>query len=390
MKLLHTSDWHLGHVLYNYDRTEEQAAMLQQMADIVREERPDAFLLCGDVYHTAQPSAAVQKLFAEAMFRIHEANPEMRIIVTAGNHDSASKHDIFHTPWLRHNVITIGSVDKDDPESLIIEIPGKGFVIAVPYCNERTMPEGLFQQLLDAVEQRNTGGLPVVMTAHTTVSGCSYDGHENATDREVGGIESLDITDMGSGYDYLALGHIHCKQFVHTGRHNVRYCGTPLPVSFDEEFEHTISIVEIDRHGCQPHVREIAIKNPHPLVTLPKTGLVFTNWEEAKKAIRKFPDDNAAYVRLNVEVDGYLPAEAKSEAAEATADKQCRFCLINALRKVSASASGTQVLSVHEFKAIEPKEIAKRFFESEGIPFNEEMEEVFDEARRLVNEEERI
>ena len=59
MKILHTSDWHLGHTLYNYDRTEEQMVMLLQMVDIVKKHKPDVFLLCGDVYHTAQPSAAV-------------------------------------------------------------------------------------------------------------------------------------------------------------------------------------------------------------------------------------------------------------------------------------------------------------------------------------------
>ena len=65
MKILHTSDWHLGHTLYNYDRTEEQLAMLEQMASIVEEQKPDVFLLCGDVYHTSQPSAAVQTMLSD-------------------------------------------------------------------------------------------------------------------------------------------------------------------------------------------------------------------------------------------------------------------------------------------------------------------------------------
>jgi len=61
MKILHTSDWHLGHVLYNkFDRDKEQQAMLEQMADIVEEQKPDVFLLCGDVFHTAQPSNTAQ------------------------------------------------------------------------------------------------------------------------------------------------------------------------------------------------------------------------------------------------------------------------------------------------------------------------------------------
>ena len=82
MKILHTSDWHLGHTLYNYDRTEEQMVMLLQMVDIVKKHKPDVFLLCGDVYHTAQPSAAVQTMFTEALVGIRDANPDMTIVVT--------------------------------------------------------------------------------------------------------------------------------------------------------------------------------------------------------------------------------------------------------------------------------------------------------------------
>ena len=99
MKILHTSDWHLGHTLYNYDRTEEQQDMLKQMVDIVVEQKPDVFLLCGDVYHTSQPSASVQTMLANALVRIHDAHPQMAIIMTAGNHDSGSKHEIFRIPW---------------------------------------------------------------------------------------------------------------------------------------------------------------------------------------------------------------------------------------------------------------------------------------------------
>ena len=67
MKILHTSDWHLGHTLYNYDRTEEQRLMLEQMTAIVAEEQPDAMLVSGDIYHTAVPSAAAQKLYTDSM-----------------------------------------------------------------------------------------------------------------------------------------------------------------------------------------------------------------------------------------------------------------------------------------------------------------------------------
>ena len=89
MRIIHTSDWHLGHVLYGYDRSREQRDMLVRIEEIVGKEKPDALVVSGDVYHTGQPSAAVQKMFTEAVMRLHEACPEMEIVITAGNHDKA-------------------------------------------------------------------------------------------------------------------------------------------------------------------------------------------------------------------------------------------------------------------------------------------------------------
>lgn len=386
MKILHTSDWHLGHTLYNYDRTEEQMAMLLQMVDIVREEKPDVFLLCGDVYHTPQPSASVQTMFTNALVEIHDANPDMIIVITAGNHDSGTKHDIFRTPWKALKVYTIGSVDANNKEDLIIEIPGQGYVIAVPYVNERNMPDGFFQDLLDIVAERNKANLPVLMTAHTTVSGCDFTGHENASEYVVGGIDSHSLEDMGTGYDYLALGHIHHAQFVRGGHHRVRYSGTPIPVSFDENYQHSVSIVELNKHGEEPVVKEIEIQTHRPLVTLPKDCVA--TWEDAKDLLEGFPNDIEAYIRLNVEVDNFLPVEANAEALLLTEGKKCRFCVINThrLKKDSREA---KVMSVQEFKTEKPIDIAERYAEDIGVEFDDDMKELFNETLALLKEEER-
>ena len=399
MKILHTSDWHLGHTLYNYDRTEEQMVMLLQMVQIVKEQKPDVFLLCGDVYHTPNSSSAVQTMLTNALLEIHKANPEMVIVMTAGNHDSGTKHEIFQAPWRELNVYAIGQLEKENPDAHIIEVPGKGFVIAVPYCTERNIPTGFFHQLTDLVDERNHEGLPVVLTAHTTVRDCDFTGHDHASELIVGGIDAMDLDQMGEGYDYLALGHIHHGQFVNSGKHKaaiereqarakakVRYCGTPLPVSFDENYTHSVSMVEIDRHGERPVVNEIEIENPHPLVTLPTDG--FTTWEEARDLLAQFPDNIPAYIRLNVEVEDFLPLEAQAEASLLTEGKRCRFCCINARRKAMKRAEA-KILSVQEFQAEEPIDIAKRYAEDMGIDFDSEMQEMFNEMVTMVTEESR-
>lgn len=387
MKILHTSDWHLGHTLYNYDRTEEQMVMLLQMVNIVKEQKPDVFLLCGDVYHTPQPSAAVQTMFTNALVEIHDANPDMTIIITAGNHDSGTKHDIFRIPWKALKVYTIGCIDANQKEDMIIEVPGKGYVIAVPYVNERNMPKGLFQELLDIVKKKNADNLPVVMSAHTTVKGCDFTGHENGSEYAVGGIDSYKLDEMGTGYDYLALGHIHHGQFIHSGKHNVRYCGTPIPISFDENYKHSVSIVEITGHGEKPTVEEVEI-NPHrPLVTLPTEGVA--TWEGAKELLENYPNDIEAYIRLNVEVDDFLPVEANAEAHLICEEKKCRFCVINS-RKLKNNRREAKVMSVQEFKTEEPIGIAERYAEDLGIEFDSDMKELFNEALAALKDEERM
>lgn len=386
MKILHTSDWHLGHVLYNYDRTEEHQAMLSQMQAIVEKEKPDLFLLCGDVYNLSQPSAAAQTMFSNALVKIHQANPDMTIVVTAGNHDSPARHDVFQTPWLALNVHTVGNLNSDNPGSHIIEVPGKGYVVAIPYCHERNLPDGIFQQLLDRTAELNTGNLPVVMSAHTTVSGCDITGHSNITERHVGGIDSLSVEQMGTGYDYLALGHIHKSQFIHTGKHNVRYSGTPVAVSFDEAYSHSVSMVEIDAHNTTPRVTEIEITNPRPLVTLPATGYVC--WEEALNLLSNYPGDISAYIRLNVTTESFLPAEAHYIAEQAIEGKKCMLCQINVKRE-KQTTDNTPAYTIQELQEEKPLEIARRYAAYKNITFTTEMEELFNQVIDIVNQKDR-
>lgn len=382
MKILHTSDWHLGHQLYGYDRTEEQEDMLNQIVEIVRKEKPDVFLLCGDVFHVPQPSAAVQKMFVNAIQKIRNANSEMRIVVTAGNHDSGSRHEIFRIPWNFLGVEVVGTLRQDNPEEHIIELKDKGFIVAIPYVNDRFLPDDYFENLSRIIAERNVNDLPVVMTAHTTVIGADFTGHEQREDSVIGGIEGTRVEKFGHEYDYLALGHIHHEQFVHTGHHNVRYSGSPLAISFDEDFPHSVSMVEIEKHRETPKVTKIEIKNPRPLVTFPEEG--FTEWENAKKILQSF-EGTGAYIRLNVETDNFLQHGASDEARIIAESKNCRFCVINSRRKREPIEKESGSLTVSEFREMDPLEIAKRYIEGTGGIFSEEMGAMFKEIKSIIN-----
>lgn len=381
MKILHTSDWHLGHTLYGFDRREEHENMLHQIEEIVKIEKPDLFLLCGDVFHTAQPSAAVNKLFVDGISSIHKANPEMTMVITAGNHDSGSRHEVFSKVWENFKIYTIGTLHLNEEDYHIIELPGKGFVIANPYIHERLLPEDFIQRQLDKIKDRNKDNLPVILTAHTTISNCKFHGHEDISEFSVGGIDSIDIDKIGEGYDYLALGHIHNSQTVNSEKSIARYSGSPIPVSFDEDHIHSISLIEISNHGETPVINVIPINNIKPLVTLPKEGAI--EWMTAKELLRNFPENEECYIRLNLEVKDFLPPGVNEEVHNILKGKKCMFCYINSIRNNSV-VNTERKFTVNEFRQERPIEILRQYTKDSGIEFDQELTDLFNEAVTLM------
>ena len=400
MKILHTSDWHLGHTLYNYDRSQEQQAFLEQLSRIVAEEKPDAMVVSGDIYHYSTPSATTQKMYTDGMLEIHRACPEMAIVVTAGNHDSSSKLEIDSNMWNHFGVKVEGNIERNQEEvnlgKHIVEVRDKegelkGYIIAVPHVYPQNFPmldtetpreerqARFFQALQDEVEKINTDELPVVLMAHLSIEGSDRTGH----DETAGGIEYIPISSMGEGYDYLALGHIHCPQDIKGNGRHARYCGTPLPVNFDETYPHSVSIIEVRRHEA-PQIRTVEIENPMPLVTLPKEAVTF---EEAIKLLEEYPDDKPAYIRLNVLIKDYLAPDCNERASGAVKGKKCKYCYIKSNREKQASDDRARHISIQEMQEMSPLEIAKLYYqEAEGEEMDEELCALMDAAVQRVRE----
>ena len=121
MKILHTSDWHLGQQLFEYDRSEEQQDFLRQLCHWVAAEQPDALIVSGDVFHYCSPSAAAQRLYTDALVEFHETCPSMQIIITAGNHDSSSKLEINRNLWKYAGVTVVGSIRRNEAGQVDLE-----------------------------------------------------------------------------------------------------------------------------------------------------------------------------------------------------------------------------------------------------------------------------
>lgn len=377
MKVLHTSDWHLGHKLYEHDRHNEQAHMLTQIAEIVREEQPDVLVVSGDIYHTGNPSKQTQKLFHDKLLEIQDAAPQMQIVVSSGNHDSSLGIEIARSLWERCGIRIVGLFERQDEnpnlERHIVEIcrggDKLGYVVAIPFAYPANFPkvpgrevEGDERQatfvraVLDLVQERNPEGLPVVLMAHLFVQGSEANAHDT-----IGGLDYVSLEDFGTNYDYLALGHIHHpRSMKFEGQLRARYCGSPMALSFDEDFKHSLSMIEFE--GRCPQCREIELPPLCPLLTYPQEPLPFA---EALEALARYAKTltQSSYLRLlTSDYSSQLPADATERVSRSLDNTLGKFCLIKGAQLGVKVQEGHRSLSVQELKDTDPMVIAQGYY----------------------------
>lgn len=402
MKIIHTSDWHLGATLYSHDRLDDHREMLRQLTETVASEQPDAMLVSGDIFDNSSPSAAAERLLDSALMELADAGKRgMKIILTSGNHDSPSRHTTHSAVYSRLGIHTIGSAgisaDTDIAEiadRFIIRVGEKGTVIAVPYINRRNMPEGLFDGLTDIVSREISPTLPTVMMAHLPVSRSVTTGHSDADERFVGGCENVEIDSLGHGYDYLALGHIHCPQQWNTGNAIARYCGTPLPISFDESYPHSVTIVELPAAGIIPTVTTVTLKPRRKLVTI--GGPDGMDEEELTAALTDAASDlpDGTFIRLNLRLPEGTIFPRRETIAHLSAlcgDLGLEYCTTNLLRSRRDDAAALHTaLTVSEMRDMTEEEIAAGLFRRKGLEWSDELAGLLAEAVAAVKADDNL
>lgn len=312
MKIIHTADLHLGQIIYQgYDRCDEHQYFFSQLKKWCKEEKPDALLVSGDIFDIQQPSAATKKAFTEYFAELHRECPGMHIVITAGNHDSASRIHADSKVWEFAETKLVGVAPQDCgdgwQDDYIVRLEA-GYVIAMPYTIGDRKEQ--LQSILDRIAEENTDGKPVVMMGHAAVTGLDVTGHSF----EIGTLKTQDATSFGIGYDYLALGHIHkpqtighqedamCEEVTYQSP-VIRYSGSALHVSCDETYPHTVSLVDIDRHVGSVKIKQLRIDELRHFYVLPKDGPAFSSEDDALDAVRRFVDDyKSGYIRLRMDI----------------------------------------------------------------------------------------
>ena len=249
MKIIHTADWHLGQSFYEYDRKAEHLRFLAWLMDIIRRLDVDILLIAGDIFDSPNPSAESQKIYYSFLREITNKNPHLQIIIIAGNHDSAARLEAPNPLLEIMNITTRGIIKRDadgdiDYDNLIIPLNSGGFCLAVPYLRQGDYPESesypksvnaMYDNLYEkALAKINDTFAPVIAMGHLQATGSEISENDRSERTIIGGLECVSPDAFSDGIAYTALGHLHRRQRV-SGRENIRYSGTPIPMSFAEK-----------------------------------------------------------------------------------------------------------------------------------------------------------
>ncbi|KZM71361.1 exonuclease SbcCD subunit D [Nocardia terpenica] len=255
MRMLHTSDWHIGRTFHGVDLLGDQARSLEFLAEVVAEQRIDVVLVPGDVYDRSIPSADAIAVCIRGFERIRAAGAV--IVATSGNHDSPTRLGALGSFAAAGGLHLRTSLAELEQPVLLRDEHGAIACYGIPYLEpeitraELGVPQARSHaEILDAAMQRvradlaRRGNPRSVVLAHAFVVGGEATGSERSI--SVGGVETVPLAAF-DGIDYVALGHLHSPQ---TLSESVRYSGSPLPYSFAERSHRKAAwIVELDGDG---------------------------------------------------------------------------------------------------------------------------------------------
>ena len=282
MKILHTSDWHVGKVLNGQSRVEEQKAVLAEIIEVAQAERPDLVIVAGDLYENAAPTPEATRIVTRALSALRRTGAE--VIAIAGNHDNGAALDAVRG-WAEAAGITIRGTVRHPEDHVITGVTESGEAwrcVALPFLSQRYAVRAIdmfeltgaeanqtyadhLARMLRVLTQGFTPDAVNLITAHLTVVGATVGGGE----REAHTIQAYAVpaTVFPASAHYVALGHLHRRQSV-TAPCPVHYSGSPIAVDFGEE-ENSPAVLLVEVTPDTPaKVREVPLSKAVPLRTV--------------------------------------------------------------------------------------------------------------------------
>ena len=390
MKILHTSDWHLGHSLKGFDRHFEHQCFLDWLLVQLREQDIDALLISGDIFDNANPSAAAQKQLYRFLQAAREAAPYLRVVMIAGNHDSPGRLEAPSPLLDLFDTTVVGQTGRNsageiDLESLIVPLHDRegvrrAWCLAVPFLRPGDVPrvetdgdtylagvDALYRAALQQVLLKRQAGEAILAMGH-----CHLDGGAVSADSErrivVGGLEALSVAMFDQPIAYAALGHLHLPQSV-GGRDWVRYSGSPLPLSFSEiDYPHQVLVLELEGEAVKsidslrvPRAVDL-LRVPSKPAPLPEVLAQLEQWTAAEPEL---PEERWPYLEVRVLFDAPEPG-ARVAIEAALAGKAVRLAAIDVSytrgqRTADADAGSLQ----GDLSRLQPEDVLQRYYQNQ-------------------------
>lgn len=336
MKILHTSDLHIGKRLYSCERREEQEAVLKELLEVCRNENIDAVLVAGDLFDNFNPSVASMNLLYDSFCEIADGG-RRPVILIAGNHDSPDRIDMPDSLARKNGVFFIGNYDSiQQPivlnDRVTVEKTAQNYIqlrlsdydyplqlVVTPFVNEQRLRErfdfengeGMLRDYLQQVWQQTietyaTGRGVKVLMSHLFVLKDESDTtlepeDENAIN--IGGLSAIYAENIPSEIQYTALGHLHRMQRV--GKKNVWYSGSPLAYSFSEDEQQKYFLIVDIEPDKEPIVGKHAIRS----------GIAIKNLtaESVEQALEMLSENQDYWVQLRLITDRAVSYEQSSQ-----------------------------------------------------------------------------
>lgn len=285
MKLLHTSDWHLGRTLYLKKRYSEFQSFLDWLIQQIQLLAPDVLIVAGDIFDTTTPSNKAQEIYYQFLCKVATTTNCQHMVIIGGNHDSPTLLNAPKELLKQLKIHVLGNISAN-PQDEVLELldrQGKpmALVCAVPYLrdkdvrnladNESASDKDL--KLMQAIKQhyaevcqialarRQELGfdIPIIATGHLFVTGGKTLKDDGVRELYVGSLAQFGSNDFPAEIDYLALGHLHIAQTI-ANKTQQRYSGSPIAMGFGEAKQSKV-ILQVDFTGKSPHIIEIPVPN---------------------------------------------------------------------------------------------------------------------------------
>ncbi len=400
MKILHTSDWHLGKNLEQFSRLEEQEQFLLELNEIVKNKKIDLILVAGDIYDTVNPQAKAEQLFYKYINKIND-NGKIPIILIAGNHDSYERIVASNPVINEKGIYIIGKYDdevqpfENDYFKItdtfvggftinIKSIDETATIITMPFPTEKNLneiidytskkdyqlkySEKVIELLEESAKNYNENTINILM-AHIFAQGGITS--ESERDIQIGGAYVVEIEKLLDGCDYIALGHMHQAQQLKKAMAACYYSGSPIQYSKSEAGKaKSVYIIDIDEHKNISVEKEFL--SDYKSIEIIKAK----SFEEAKEKCELIKNVNC-YVYFELDVDSLSQTQ------------------INELKKIVKNVVNIQFENSKaqftnesiDFETMKVEEVFKEFYKrnNKGLSANEEIIEAF--STLLIEEE---